>query len=390
MPGGSCGRGSSRRHNETVVGSLALYRYQFVAGVRNEVFVRRPKKTESKADEKRSFLSHVSAQGLGIVIALIYAFYGSTIGRRIRARFDKINSQKRSELSRFEIIRGEQYLYAANLSFQNLDWRSYANATLTGARFYKTQAWHTDLRGADLQRASIIESDLSRSDLTGADLRHAVLTRVDLSGANLTGCHIYGISVWDVKLDQAIQRDLVIAAPDSTSITVDNLEVAQFIYLLLSREKIREVINTLTTKVVLILGRFTPERKAVLLAIKDVLREHNYVPVLFDFEKPTRRDFTETISTLAHLSRFIIADITEPRSIPQELQAIVPHLSVPIVPLFNRQHSEDREYGMFGDLRKYPWVLELEHYSDVGQLLAALPERVIARAEAKIDELRFS
>jgi hypothetical protein len=47
-------------------------------------------------------------------------------------------------------------------------------------------------------------------------------------------------------------------------ITVDNIEVAQFIYLMLHNEKIRDVIDTITSKAVLILGRFTGERKAVL------------------------------------------------------------------------------------------------------------------------------
>ena len=45
---------------------------------------------------------------------------------------------------------------------------------------------------------------------------------------------------------------------------MDDLEIAQFIYLLLNNQKIRHVIDTITSKIVLILGRFTPERKAVL------------------------------------------------------------------------------------------------------------------------------
>ena len=100
-------------------------------------------------------------------------------------------------------------------------------------------------------------------------------------------------------------------------ITVDNLEVAQFIYLLLHNENIRQVIDTITSKAVLILGRFTPERKAVLDAIREALRHRNYLPILFDFEAPGSRDFTETISTLAHMARFIIADLTEPSSLPK-------------------------------------------------------------------------
>src|SRR5260370_28328420 len=98
------------------------------------------------------------------------------------------------------------------------------------------------------------------------------------------------------------------------------------------------------TKGVIIRGRFTPERKAILETIREKLRQHNYLPILFDFEMPQSRDITETVSTLARLSRFIIADLTDPRSIPQELAFIVPHLpSVPLQPLLL---SYQREYAM--------------------------------------------
>jgi hypothetical protein len=102
----------------------------------------------------------------------------------------------------------------------------------------------------------------------------------------------------------------------------------------LNNERIRDVINTITSKVVLILGRFTDEKKAVLDAIREELRHHDYLPVLFDFEKLASRDITETVSTLAHMARFVIADITDAKSIPQELMKIVPDLpSVAVQPL---------------------------------------------------------
>jgi hypothetical protein len=131
--------------------------------------------------------------------------------------------------------------------------------------------------------------------------------------------------------------------------------------------------------VVLILGRFSTERKPILDAIRDDLRKRNYTPILFDFEKPSSRDFTETVSTLAHISKFVIADLTGPRSLPQELATIVPHLrSVPVQPILL---ASEREWGMYKDLSAYPWVLPIVSYANINELLANLSEQVIGPAE---------
>lgn len=80
----------------------------------------------------------------------------------------------------------------------------------------------------------------------------------------------------------------------------------------------------------LILARFSPEREVVLDAIREELRKRDYVPVLFDFEKPASKDLTGTISTLANMARFIIADLTDPASVPHELRGVAPDIVVPI------------------------------------------------------------
>jgi hypothetical protein len=139
---------------------------------------------------------------------------------------------------------------------------------------------------------------------------------------------------------------------------------------MLNNQKVRRVINTLTTKAVLILGRFTDDRKTVLDAIREELRRRDYLPIIFDFEQPGTRDLTETVSTLAHMARFIIPDITDPRSIPQELYAIAPHLrSVPIQPLLLASGST---YSMFADLTAYPWVLATHIYKSSNGLISDL------------------
>jgi hypothetical protein len=157
------------------------------------------------------------------------------------------------------------------------------------------------------------------------------LTRPILEKANLTGCNVYGVSAWDLRLDEAIQTNLVIAPSDDESvIQIDNLEVAQFVYLLLNNKRIRHVIDTISSKVVLILGRFTPERKGVLDTLRDELRKRDYIPVLFDFQKPENKDLTGTVTTLANMARFIIADLTDPSSVPHELATIIPTTLVPV------------------------------------------------------------
>jgi uncharacterized protein YjbI with pentapeptide repeats len=270
-----------------------------------------------------------------------------------------------------------------------------SRAILSRANLFRARLSRADLRGANLSEAILSRADLdwanlgdanlSDVNLSRARLEQATLVETNLEKANLTDCHIYGISAWGVKLAGATQTNLTITPKDEPIITVDNLEVAQFIYLLLNNEKIRDVINTITSKVVLILGRFTPERKAVLDAIREQLRQRNYSPVLFDFDKPASRDITETVRTLAHLARFIIADLTDPSSIPQELQAIVPDLAVPVQPLLL---EGKQEYSMFVDLpKKYHWVLKTHQYKDLDGLLATLEEKVIGPAEAKAKEL---
>src|SRR6516165_1533337 len=239
----------------------------------------------------------------------------------------------------------------------------------------------SDLSEPDLSEAKLSGADLSGANLEDANLNRAILVGTQLTGANLTNCSIYGVSVWNANLEDAIQSNLRITPPNEPAIQVDNLEVAQFIYLLLNNKKIRNVIDTITSKVVLILGQFSPERKAILDTLRDELRKRNYTPVLFDFEKPASRDLTETISTLSHMARFVIADITDAKSIPQELERIVPDLpSVAVQPLLL---ASQHEYSMFEHFRRYSWVLEPVLYKDEKELLTDIAEKVIAPAEKK-------
>jgi uncharacterized protein YjbI with pentapeptide repeats len=269
-------------------------------------------------------------------------------------------------------------LSQANLIYANLIYADLSGADLRGA----------DLRGADLREASLGGANLSRANLSGADLKRAQLVETNLVDATLTDCRIYGISAWNVKLSEgAKQHGLIITPDDEPAVTVDDLKVAQFVYLLLSNENVRDVIDTITSKVVLILGRFSiPERKAVLDALRDELRKRSYVPVVFDFEKPRTQATLTTVTLLARMARFVIADISDAKSVLMELQAIVPdNPTLPVQPIIVAGQEEP---GMFDFLGRYPWFLETHRYDNSSQLLVHLNDRVIGPVEAVVTRLR--
>lgn len=277
-------------------------------------------------------------------------------------------------------------LYGANLFTVDLPGVDFRKADLYRADLTGAILECADLRDAELGEANFLKAVLFRANLSGANLTLARLAETDLCEANLAGCRVYGVSAWGSQLDGANQQNLIITPFYEPIVTVDNLEVAQFVYLLLHNEKIRSVIDTIGKKGVLILGRFTEERKPVLDSIRHKLRELGFIPMMFDFERPDERDFTETVKILAGLSKFIIADITNPKSSPLELQATMPDYMIPFVPII---HEGEEPFEMFRDLKqKYgEWVLDILEYDSAANLLKVLDDAVVRPALEKSDQL---
>lgn len=296
---------------------------------------------------------------------------------------------------------GGANLSRANLSEANLGGADIFGANLDGVNLSKANLGGADLREADLSesnlsganlsranlsRADLSEADLSEADLSEANLTHSVLVRTNVSNAKISKSNIYGINVWDLEGEFKEQKELIITPTGESAITVDNIEIAQFIYLILNNKKIRDVINTLTSKTVLILGRFSPERKAILDALRNKLREYDLLPILFDFDRPTDRDTTETIKTLAGISLFVIADITTPKSAPLELLATVPDYQIPFVPIIQKG---EEPFSMMVNLQtKHNWVLDTISYDSLETLIDILKVGIIDPAIAKHNELK--
>jgi len=140
----------------------------------------------------------------------------------------------------------------------------------------------------------------------------------------------------------------------------------------------RDVINSLTARCVLILGRFNDGGIEVLQSVAAKLREMNYSPLIFDFDKPFDRDYTETIMILVGLSKFVVVDLSGP-SVPQEIYAVVPHFDIPFIPIIEEGR---KKYSLFQDIQKrYDWVLDPVEFRTKKDLAELIPSRVIKPAE---------
>ena len=108
--------------------------------------------------------------------------------------------------------------------------------------------------------------------------------------------------------------------------------------------------------------------------------------MVFNFDKPQTKGFTETVRLLAGMSRFVIADITNPRSARLELQATVPEFMVPFVPILAKG---EEPFAMLRDLKinHADRVLDVIRYSSVNRLIAVLDTDIIGPAQEKFADL---
>lgn len=317
------------------------------------------KTTPSVIDLSRGDLSGMDLQGINLSGANL--------------RESSLDGTNLSDAILTHVYFGRTSLRKADLRSASLWWANFWNADLTEANLMEAGLWH----------ANLVNANCFRSNFQSADLTYAVLVETNFEGADLTNATVYGVSAWDLRLQDANQKNLVITQPTEPHISVDDLEVAQFIYLLLNHQKLRNVLNAVTNRGVLILGRFGGGGLDILNLLADELRAHKYLPIIFDFERPASRDYTETVKVLFGLSRFVIADLSGP-SVPQELYASVPFYEIPLIPILQ---SDRRAYSMFRDLFKYPWVHRPPFvFADRSQLAALVASQIIPAAEQKFQD----
>jgi hypothetical protein len=113
---------------------------------------------------------------------------------------------------------------------------------------------------------------------------------------------------------------------------------------------------------------------------------------MFDFQNPTgglpieSRNYIETVSTLAHMARFVIADLTDAKVVLQELEYIVPSLpSVPVQPIV--QADTDMSVVIIDFLGRLTFLGQLYVYRDIADVQANLRDKIIQPGEEQLTEI---
>jgi CHAT domain len=169
---------------------------------------------------------------------------------------------------------------------------------------------------------------------------------------------------------------------------IQTIDAVQSVMQKLDGEGVSRVLSDVASRTVVILGRFKPERKSILDFIRRWIATppSSYVGLVFDFEQPRDRTMLESVLRFAAVSRFVIADLSDPKWVLAELQQIVRNFrSLPIVPII--QWEED-EKDAVAEFEGYPWVHSVVRYRDLAHLEQILQSQVIEPAEQLYDDLR--
>jgi uncharacterized protein YjbI with pentapeptide repeats len=278
-----------------------------------------------------------------------------------------------ADLSRARLCGAD--LSGADLSAANLFKANLCGAILEGANLAGALLWSANLCDAVLCEANAREAMLSRADLSGADLRRARLDRAHLYEADLSDCLIDGLSVCDAELEQSQQANLHFIE-DGMVMTIDDLEMAQFVYLA-QHSRILERCG----RIVLVAGAFR-EQAGLLATLKEALGASGYVPLSFDLAQSHK---AQRLLTLTRLARFLLLDLTDLLFLPVSVQTLIRQKTLPIQPLLDV--SEERPCRC-REIAPSPWVLPTYRYRGLAHLHDSVQERVIAPAEEVLREWR--
>jgi len=109
---------------------------------------------------------------------------------------------------------------------------TFKNSSLRVSKIGSAHFINCNFENSDLSYCSAEKTDFTGSVFKNTRLEYIRFVKCNFSDTKINYCFFYGTSTWDIIADDSIQQDIVITSNDDNLITVDNIELAQFIYLL--------------------------------------------------------------------------------------------------------------------------------------------------------------
>lgn len=300
-----------------------------------------------------------------------------------------------------------EVLYGLNLQaqkfvdckFVNLEFRnsSFRGSAFKNCRFnQRVDFFDTDISRCRFTGCGFSDSKIIESNLNNSVFNDCTFSEIDFYGSSfinahflggvLSDCSVYGVNVWNITMEDVKQSGFIVKHDLAKDVVteVNDIELASLVNYLADNRKFSSMYDG--SNFVLILGNFGPEHKENLEHLKTKLSNfRNYVPILCDWSVGDARNLLELIVLLAGFSRFIVVDLSGPRSVPAELQAILTSMLIPVIPLICK--NEDA-YSAYSYISRFQWVEDLVRYENFGEILDNLETIIVNRAEKLISELR--
>ena len=189
--------------------------------------------------------------------------------------------------------------------FENCDLNhsNFSNADLHDATFINCKMNHVYFRNANLTKSHFIN----------CDLRHSNLNEVLIDEATFKNVKLYGASLWELKYNSLNANKIDLSRRGNQEIITDDIRFAPLIYLL-EDNKLVEIINTLKSNTVVILGADSQlEKKSLLEEIAKKSREFGYSPIIVkNLKEIDGESFTKKAIMYSLIAKFVIIENSYP------------------------------------------------------------------------------
>ncbi len=275
----------------------------------------------------------------------------------------------------------------------------FPNADMRECYLYETDMSRAGFPGADfsgsmIRKAYCSSTDFSKAIFVDCVLNNSTFIGTDFSGARLEGCNVYGVSAWEIILDEkTVQKELFlhrdnfsrkdIGLRSDVLSYVDDLALAQFFYFLNQPDGFGKSLKQLNRRSVLLLGKFKEGGLELLKMVGEMLRSRNYIPIVFDFDPSKHSNLIENVTTMAGLSRIVLANL-EGGSVPAELARVTANYRNPVIGWIH-DNKHESVYAMFKDVIALDNVQYFTYTNE--QNLESQLNKFIAKAEEYIEKL---